>query len=81
MPRYCLPPASALQFEDFNIEHASPLLDRYRYSHVSRQQGARAASRDFRRRGRGATAFAAALEAASASHAVPVLSACAWRQR
>lgn len=24
-----------LQFEDFNIEHAAPLLERYRYSHVS----------------------------------------------
>ena len=23
------------QFEDFNIEHAAPLLERYRYSHVS----------------------------------------------
>ncbi len=27
------------QFEDFNIEHAAPLLERYRYSHVSTCNG------------------------------------------
>ncbi|EFN53662.1 hypothetical protein CHLNCDRAFT_136414 [Chlorella variabilis] len=26
-------PKAVLQFEDFNIEHAAPLLERYRYSH------------------------------------------------
>jgi len=36
LPALLSPPGSrGVQFEDFNIEHAAPLLERYRYSHVS----------------------------------------------
>lgn len=38
LPSNCIPSPPThprIQFEDFNIEHAAPLLDRYRYSHVS----------------------------------------------
>ena len=31
MGRY---PDAVLQFEDFNMEHATPLLDRYRHHHL-----------------------------------------------
>ena len=27
-------PDAVLQFEDFNMEHAQPLLERYRHSHL-----------------------------------------------
>jgi hypothetical protein len=33
------PPSSFPQFEDFNIEHAAPLLERYRYSVRQRFSG------------------------------------------